>query len=140
MTMQTLHATCVDIDGQGVLITGRSGSGKSTLALHLIALGANLVADDQTEVFVEDACLTARRPATLPPLIEARGVGLLTAPIIAKSLVKLAIDMDTIEAERLPTARHVTYLGCDIPLLHRVEGLHFPPAILLMIRHGRRMP
>ena len=43
-----LHASCIDIDGRGILILGESGSGKSTLAIQLIALGASLVADDKT--------------------------------------------------------------------------------------------
>ena len=45
-----LHATCVAVDGRGLLILGPSGSGKSALALQLIALGAQLVADDRTRV------------------------------------------------------------------------------------------
>ena len=45
-----MHATCVDINGSGVLIVGRSGSGKSSLAINLLALGSTLVADDQCEL------------------------------------------------------------------------------------------
>ncbi len=45
-----MHATCVDINGSGVLIVGRSGSGKSSLAINLLALGSKLVADDQCEL------------------------------------------------------------------------------------------
>ena len=45
-----LHASCVSINGNGVLICGSSGSGKSSLAINLIALGAELVADDRTIV------------------------------------------------------------------------------------------
>ena len=42
-----MHATCVDVNGSGVLIVGHSGSGKSSLAINLLALGSKLVADDQ---------------------------------------------------------------------------------------------
>src|SRR5687767_4833 len=56
-----LHASCLDLDGKGVLIEGRPGAGKSDLSLRLIdqpgrgltgdALkGARLVADDQVVV------------------------------------------------------------------------------------------
>ena len=45
-----MHATCVDINGSGVLIVGCSGSGKSSLAINLLALGSTLVADDQCEL------------------------------------------------------------------------------------------
>jgi HPr kinase/phosphorylase len=41
-----LHASAVSLDGNGVLICGASGTGKSTLALQLMALGAELIADD----------------------------------------------------------------------------------------------
>ena len=45
-----MHATCVDVNGSGVLIIGRPGSGKSSIAINLLALGATLVADDQCEL------------------------------------------------------------------------------------------
>ncbi len=45
-----LHASAVAVDGRGCLITGASASGKSTLALEMIALGAELVADDRVDV------------------------------------------------------------------------------------------
>ena len=45
-----MHATCVDVNGSGVLIVGHSGSGKSSLAINLLALGSKLVADDQCEI------------------------------------------------------------------------------------------
>ena len=41
--MTTIHATCVDIDGLGVLLRGPSGSGKSDLALRLIDAGIPLL-------------------------------------------------------------------------------------------------
>ena len=46
-TTLAVHATCVAVNGKGVLIVGASGSGKSTLALQMLAMGAELVADDQ---------------------------------------------------------------------------------------------
>ena len=35
-----VHASCVAVDGKGLLILGPSGAGKSALALALIAMGA----------------------------------------------------------------------------------------------------
>ncbi len=140
MTATTLHATTVDLDGQGVLITGASGSGKSSLALQLIALGARLVADDQTALVAKNGQLWASRPASLPPLIEARGVGLMHAPLADRTAIALAVDMNRGETNRLPPSRQVTHLGCPIPLLHKAEGLHFAPAILIYLRHGREAP
>ena len=55
--MNTIHATCVAIEGRGVLIVGPSGSGKSDLALRLIDRGAALVADDYTDLNVDGRAL-----------------------------------------------------------------------------------
>ena len=51
LSSETLHASCVAINGRAVLIEGRSGSGKSDLALRLIDQGGVLVSDDQAPGF-----------------------------------------------------------------------------------------
>ena len=68
-----IHATCVRLGragaafgappDAGVLLLGKSGAGKSDLALRLIALGATLVADDRTELYLWQRKLYARPPA-----------------------------------------------------------------------------
>ena len=51
---ETLHATCLSVQGRGILLCGPSGCGKSDLALRLITtLDARLVADDQVTVEVK---------------------------------------------------------------------------------------
>ena len=75
----TLHASCVALDGRGVLILGRSGAGKSSLALELMALGARLVADDRTVLHADDGAPVASCPPAILGKIEARGVGILAA-------------------------------------------------------------
>ncbi len=42
-----VHASCVEINGKGVLFTGKSGSGKSTAAFAMIARGRPVLADDR---------------------------------------------------------------------------------------------
>ena len=61
----TLHATCVAVEGRGVLITGPSGSGKSSLALALMAHGARLVADDRVTLSLREGTLWATCPETI---------------------------------------------------------------------------
>ena len=70
-----LHASAVALDGRGVLITGAAGSGKSSLALTLMAYGAVLISDDQTELSRVGDTIWARAPETISGLIEARGAG-----------------------------------------------------------------
>ena len=45
-----IQATCVALQGVGILLRGPSGAGKSDLALRLIDAGASLVADDLCEL------------------------------------------------------------------------------------------
>ncbi|QEE37196.1 hypothetical protein FTO60_01365 [Octadecabacter sp. SW4] len=131
-----IHASCVSVQGRGVLICGPSGSGKSALALHLMALGADLVADDRTLLRNTGDTLTASAVATIHGLIEARGVGILNAAATQAAL-HLCIDLGTTEIERLPPLRSVNVMGHAIPLLHRAPYDHFGAAILQILRHGR---
>jgi len=72
---QTLiHATTVAWQGRGALIIGNSGSGKSALALHMMALGCDLIADDQTLLERSMNQITARCPTVIQGQIEARGL------------------------------------------------------------------
>jgi HPr kinase/phosphorylase len=131
-----VHATCVSWQGNAVLITGKSGSGKSALGLQLLALGCDLIADDRTILDVRDGMLVATCPATLNGLIEARGIGILNAGHVRSSFVQLYVDLDQQETARMPQPRKITLLGCDLPLIWRVEGAHFTPAILQILKSG----
>jgi HPr kinase/phosphorylase len=132
------HGTCVAIDGRGLLILGPSGAGKSTLALRLLSLGAVLVADDRTELSVEAGRLVARCPPALRGLIEARGLGILRAPIVEQAEVALVVDLGQTEDQRLPPARVITVLGCRVDLVLHTQNSHFPDALMLYLRHGRQ--
>ena len=134
MSAQILHASCVAWQGRGALILGRSGAGKSALALQLLAYGADLVADDRTELNAEDDVLTARPPATIAGLIEARGVGLLRVPFVPQAEIALIVDLDQTETDRLPPERQLTLLGISRPLVLSVPQAHFPAAILCYLR------
>lgn len=139
MTEEILHASCVDVDGRGLLILGPSGSGKSTLAIRLISLGAKLVSDDLTGIVAEADRLVARCPrAEGRGMVEARGLGLLRAPTVNSTTLALAIDLGVSESERLPPLRTVTILGNPLPLVLHPQNDHFPDALMLYLRHGRQ--
>ncbi|MEE9388064.1 MAG: HPr kinase/phosphatase C-terminal domain-containing protein [Paracoccaceae bacterium] len=132
----TLHASCVAVGNAAVLIMGTSGSGKSALALELMALGAALVADDRTIVTAGTDGLIASCPKPLIGIIEARFVGLLSAKPTRSAPVRLVVDLDQIETKRLPKARKIELLGHRIDLLHNPKILHFPSALLLLLKGG----
>ena len=110
-----MHATCVDVNGSGVLIVGRSGSGKSSLAINLLALGSTLVADDQCELVRKNNRFRISKPASLPKSIEIRGVGLVSVPMINETSLDWIVNMDELEKERLPTPRFTEIGGFRVP-------------------------
>ena len=124
--------------GKGLLILGKSGAGKSSLAMAMIALGAVLVADDRSDIGLIDGHLIASAPETLQGLIEARGIGLLRLPFLAKAVVTAAVDLDHLESERMPPFRQMELMGQQIELIRGSHYLHFPAALMCYLT-GMRM-
>jgi HPr kinase/phosphorylase len=137
VTPTVLHASCVACSGRGALILGSSGAGKSGLALQLMAIGADLVSDDRTEIWAEGQRLLARAPDTLQGLIEARFVGILRQPSVPFAEITLVIDLDRTETERLPPRRRVTLLGIDRDLVLGSRHNHFPASIMCYLNGSR---
>jgi RNase adaptor protein for sRNA GlmZ degradation len=112
------HGTVVAFEGRGVLLRGAPGAGKSDLALRLIALGAELVADDQVDLRPEAAGLVARVPPAIAGLIEVRGLGIRSLPFRAEAILALAVDLVAPDqVDRLPEPAAVQLEGCEIALL-----------------------
>ena len=126
-----LHATTVAIAEQAVLIIGPSGGGKSALALQLMALGAQLIADDRTEVHRAAHQVIASVPKAIEGKIEARGVGILEVSVAGPTPIGLVVDLSKRETQRMPQAHTHDVLGVALPCLHNAVGVHFPSAILL---------
>ncbi len=136
-TGTVLHASCIAVNGRGLLILGPSGAGKSALALQLMAFGADLVADDRTLIRREGDRLLARAPEPLSGLIEARGIGLLTARALADVPLSLVVDLAQTESDRLPPRRSVTILGTTLDLVLRSQSDHFSAALLCYLKGNR---
>jgi HPr kinase/phosphorylase len=116
--MIRVHGTAVALSGGGILLRGPSGSGKSDLALRLIDEGARLVADDQTEIFLEGESLQMRSPAMIAGLLEVRGVGILRVASVEAAPLRLVVDLAAgDDIERLPEPQFCQFLGRSVPVL-----------------------
>jgi serine kinase of HPr protein (carbohydrate metabolism regulator) len=139
--MTTIHATCVDIDGLGVLLRGPSGSGKSDLALRLIDAGAQLVSDDYTVLEVRGDRLIGTAPQSIKGMLEVRGVGILPMPVKARSVIAMVADLVTDgEIERLPDPDAAVIDGIVVP---RIQVAPFEVSAAAKVRlaakkHGPR--
>ena len=110
-----LHASCVAIDGRGVLLTGASGAGKSDLALRLIDRGASLVGDDGLVIEARDGRLHARPGPNIEGQMEVRGLGILAFPWNEAPLA-LAVALDQ-TVPRMPD---------EMLPFRQIEGLTLP--------------
>ena len=111
--LETLHGTCVAIDGAGVLILGPPGAGKSDLALRLIDEAgsgisgrpkvAKLVSDDQVVVRRRGRELFASPPAGIAGKLEIRGQGIVELPHASEVVLRLCVKLVPAAAiERMP--------------------------------------
>ncbi len=75
---EAMHGVLVDINGMGVLITGKSGIGKSETALDLIKRGHRLVSDDRVDLYTTDNVnIYGTAPEITKYMIEIRGIGVI---------------------------------------------------------------
>lgn len=123
MDAPTIHASCVSVGGQGVLIRGPSGSGKSHLAFALILASgagpvppARLVADDRVHLRQQAGELVAAAPHSLAGLIEIRGAGVRRLPHLAEVKLRLVVDLGAADAARLPAAEACRCVICGVEL------------------------
>jgi len=75
---KSFHGVLVDVNGIGVMITGKSSIGKSETGLELIRRGHQLIADDRVDIFEKEVgMIVGRAPDILKKFIEIRGIGII---------------------------------------------------------------
>ena len=96
-----IHASCVAINGRGILLLGKSGAGKSELALRLMDEGARLVADDRTDLLAQVPDARAAELRTLLEFPEGVAGGIMTTRIVVLSTEETIRDaLDKVRAQR----------------------------------------
>ncbi|PHS31051.1 MAG: HPr kinase/phosphorylase [Alkaliphilus sp.] len=113
---KTLHGVLMEINGVGVLITGKSGIGKSETAVELIKRGHLLVADDAVEIKrLGHEALVGTAPEIIRYMIEVRGIGIMDikslfgmGAIKEKTSINLIVNLEEWEYDK-----HYDRLGLD---------------------------
>ncbi len=120
----SIHASAVLVGERAILIRGPSGSGKSRLAFDLLMAGragqiavARLVGDDRVHVWQHGEELMVRPAPALAGLIEIRGLGIRRCDYAAEAHIGLVVDLDAVDADRLPPPDSLQI---------RIEGILLP--------------
>jgi HPr kinase/phosphorylase len=138
----TIHASAVLVGAGAVLIRGPARSGKSRLALALIEAAASglvpfarLVGDDRVHIEPTHGRLLVRPAEALEGLLEVAGLGIRRFPFEPVAVVRLVVDLETPQAERLPSANQVvTIVGISIPRLSIGPAQTAIPIVLAALR------
>jgi len=132
-----VHGTTVALAGRGMLIQGPSGAGKSALALALMAVGAGLVADDQTRLSRDGIRVIADAPEALRGRIEARYLGILRAEAVGPVPLSWVVTLTDALPPRLPEEATTELLGIAVPSLTVCADPRLAPALRQLLLGGR---
>jgi len=126
----TMHATLVEVNGVGILLTGKSGIGKSECALELIERGHIFICDDITRVILDDTTLVGMPQKEDESFMEVRGVGIIDVErmfgiqsVKKKTFINIQVELvlwnENMDYERIGIDGKTTeMLGVNIPLVN----------------------
>ena len=135
----TRHGVLLDINGEGVMITGDSGVGKSETAIELIMRGHRLVADDAVELRRISNQLIGTAPEIIRHYIELRGIGVIDVQqIFGMRAIKGETPLDlVVHLEPWDQKKLYDRLGIED---HYTEILDVRvPIITIPVRSGRNL-
>ncbi|MEM6478535.1 MAG: hypothetical protein AAF647_05750 [Pseudomonadota bacterium] len=129
-----VRGSAVSVREQGVLIIGPAGAGKSTFALRLCGLGGLLVSDDLVRLAPSEESaapnhLIMRAPVVSPPLIEARGFGIIAPPCAPEAPLVAVLDLAFGEEDRVPEAMTLALGAAEPRYFRSPPGPAAPEAI-----------
>jgi serine kinase of HPr protein (carbohydrate metabolism regulator) len=145
----SIHASAVLVGDRAVLIRGPSGSGKSRLAFDLLLSGrgrliapVSLVGDDRVHVWPHGGELMVRPAPALTGLIEIRGLGIRRCDFVAEARIGLVVDLDAVDAERLPPpdSLQTRIKGILIPRIPVESGFSALPLVIAALTMTANSP
>ena len=134
-----LHGVLVDINGEGVFLTGESSIGKSETALELVKRGHRLVADDAVEIRRLGERLVGTAPAMIRYYMELRGIGIINVrQIYGVGSVKPRTDIDiVVNMERWEEGKVYERFGLD-EAYEDILGIKVPK-VTIPVSPGRNL-
>ncbi|MEM9736209.1 MAG: HPr kinase/phosphatase C-terminal domain-containing protein [Pseudomonadota bacterium] len=153
-----LHANAVAFRGRGLLITGRAGSGKTSLSVEMMALGADLIADDRVVLRCAGGLVLLSPPDTLAGLVELRGIGIIRRDFQADVPAALVLNLnselssdsraepatreetDHDGARRLPDPVFEDLLGLKVRRISQLWRPGLAAAMILALQSGELLP
>lgn len=124
--IRCINGVLIDVNGVGVLLTGKSSIGKSEVALDLIIKGHRLVADDVVEIFRDESGeLFGTAPDITAQHMEIRGLGIIDvskvfgiSSIRVRKKIEMVIELahkELHQIDRLGEKKFCTILGKKLP-------------------------
>ncbi|MDE5737543.1 MAG: HPr(Ser) kinase/phosphatase [Oscillospiraceae bacterium] len=136
----TRHGVLIEIDGEGVFLTGESGVGKSETAIELVKRGHRLVADDAVEIRkVSNISLVGSSPDNIRHFLELRGIGIINARrLFGMGAVKMTEKIDlVVEMELWNPEKIYDRMGIDTEYAS-ILGVKVP-CLTIPVKPGRNL-